>query len=122
MSILSQTNEAIAALLPAETWDALQIVMGLLVFFGTFVQRVYNERFHTSSISCSVDAITVRGAQIGLALIGTVAFLLVIDAIMPGNSPPRSLVIVFMGAYFMLQIRVIHTMLIAHRKKRMSTA
>lgn len=106
--MLADFNREIGMLLPSWIWDWLQVTFGFGVAFGSLMQRAFSARFSTSAITCTFDAITTRIAQAALAIIGTVALLVAIDGLLPPPAPPRSLVVIFLAAYFAIQIRIIY--------------
>lgn len=116
--MLADFNAQVGMLLPSWIWDWLQVTLGLSVAFGSLMQRAFSSRFSTSAITCTVDAITTRIAQTALAVIGTVALLVALDGLLPPPAPPRSLVVIFLGAYFAIQIRIIYQVL-AHSVRRL---
>lgn len=109
--ILAEFNREIGAFLPPWIWDYLQIFFGVSVTTGTIIQKAFSERFSTAAITCTVDAITTRLAQAALAIIGTIAFAVALDGFMPPPAPPRSLVVIFLAAYFAIQLRIIYQVL-----------
>ena len=108
MSLLTEFNAAIAPYFPIWIWDWLQILFGAAVAIATVVQRSCSPRFQTSKIACPADAITTRLAQIGLAVVGAAAALVAIDGLLPPPAPPRAFVILFLAAYFCVQLRIIY--------------
>lgn len=108
MSLLSQFNNEVAALMPAWAWDYLQITFGLAVFFGSMFQRAYSHRFMWEHVVCKMDGLTTWLAQLGLSVVATISLLVAVDGMLPGASPPRTFVVIFMAAYFCIQVRIIY--------------
>lgn len=108
VSFLSQFNLAVGYVLPRWIWDWAQIVLGLLVLFGVFAQRRHSPRFRRSSMTCPLSVVTVLAGQIGLVLIGVTAMAMVIDGLLPAPAPPRTILVLFMAGFAMVQARAVH--------------
>ena len=108
MSPLTQFNLIVADHLPSWVWDALQIVIGFSVLVGVFFQRRYSERFRKSSAHCSVDSIFIFVGQVGIAFIGGLAALILVDGLWDGFAPPRTFVVLFLFAYAFVQARTVY--------------
>lgn len=106
--MLRDINESAGAVMPAGAWDVLQLVAGLWIFIGVLLQRRASPRFQRSSIICVGDAFTVLAGQIGLAMIGVIGALLVIDALLPPPSPPRTLIVLLASGFGLIQARVMY--------------
>ena len=112
-SLLTDINLHVAAWLPAATWDWLELIFGTLVAIGTLLQRATSDRFRTSTIKCWADWLSVRLAQIGLAIIGTGAFVVALDGFLPDPAPPRAFVVLFLIAYAAIQTRTFYMVISA---------
>lgn len=107
MNIIAQFNTAIGQFVPVGVWDFLQVIVGFGVVVGVILQRRFSERFQTAEISTWQDRVTIRMGQLGLAGVGTMAFLVMLDGLLPGQAPPRTFTIVFLTSYILVQTRVL---------------
>lgn len=108
MNVLVQFNAFLAAMLPAPIWVTLEAVLGISIAFATLAQRTMTPRFQSSGITCMGDWITTRAGQIGLAIIGTIAFVIFLDAVTGSEPVPRAAAVLGLLAYFLVQLRVIY--------------
>jgi hypothetical protein len=105
---MSGINLTVASYLPVWIWDWLEILFGASVLIGVIAQRSHSPRFQRSNIKCTGDKITTFGGQVGLAFIGVLAFITLLDGMDPRPSPPRTMVIFGLCGYCLVQIRVMY--------------
>lgn len=108
MSLLSELNLYVASFLPRASWDWLEMFCGLWVLFGVLAQRANSPRFQRSSMKCPLAVATVIAGQIGIWVIGCVGFLVFLDGLLPAVAPPRTIVMVFLFGFGLVQLRSIH--------------
>jgi hypothetical protein len=108
VNVLTEFNLTVAAMLPPGVWDWLEIIFGGLVVIGTFIQRTCSDRMQHRTSQCLADTVTTYCAQYGIWLFATLALIVFVDGLMPDTAPPRTFVILFLLAYFIVQIRVIY--------------
>ena len=108
MSPLTQINLAVASYVPGWAWDWINVTVGLLVLTGVFFQRRFGDGFNWSSSSCTVDSFFLWIRQAGIAMMGTLAAMLIFDGLWPGESPPRTFVALTLLVYFAIQSRTVY--------------
>lgn len=108
MTVFIQLNTWLGTYLPSPFWDFLEAFLGLSIAIATLAQRTLTPRFKSHGIRCSFDWITTRAGQVGLAIIGTMAFMVFIDAISVRDQQPRAFAVLSLFGYFLVQLRVIY--------------
>lgn len=107
-------------MLPAGLWDFLEIVLGAIVLIGVVVQRRFSEKFNWSSSCCSVDSVFILLGQVGIVGVGTLAALVLVDGLWPGNAPPRTFVVLFLLVYAAIQARTFYQAIAGAVKRSMN--
>lgn len=107
-------------MLPAGLWDFLEITLGAIVLLGVMVQRRFSEKFNWSSSCCSVDSLFILLGQVGIVGVGTLAALVMVDGLWPGNAPPRTFVVLFLLVYAAIQARTFYQAITGAIKRSMN--
>ena len=113
MSLLAEINWYFGSITPSWWWDWLEMIFGALVFFGAIAQRTETRKFKRAAMTCPLSVATVLAGQLGLAIVAFVGALVFLDGLLPAVAPPRTLIVILMAGFALMQLRALHDALTA---------